>query len=320
MKRILLSISVLATLSVGTMNAQWVRYPSTGTSTGLAFSGGTAATAGVGSWGGYTPNFSENTCNTYAGEYWGGAGANSGAPKDSTNQVAYTLSGVQNGYDNPTGVAGATPCYATSSSFSVGLGGGTNLDLSATTDRHLTISVRSTVAFRAQLLMFNSSYAAVNSSTTRPYIDIVGDNVFHVYTMNFDTSVVTASINSVFLVAFLYDGTTALNGRVFIDGFAIGSAPSLTTDVKEAASMIASSKVYPNPVSDIANVELNLKSPATVKVILSDLMGKQVMTIKEGTFSSLSESFSVANLNKGMYTVNYYVNGAAAKAEMLMVK
>ncbi len=70
----------------------------------------------------------------------------------------------------------------------------------------------------------------------------------------------------------------------------------------------------------MANVELNLKSSSEVKVILSDLLGKEVMTIATGTMSSLSESFSVANLHKGIYTVNYFVNGSAAKAELLMVK
>jgi hypothetical protein len=93
----------------------------------------------------------------------------------------------------------------------------------------------------------------------------------------------------------------------------------VTTSLKGAES-IASSKLYPNPVSDMAKVELNLKSSSAVKVTLSDLMGKEVMTVADGTFSELTKEFSVSNLNKGIYTVNYFVNGSAAKAEMLMVK
>jgi len=57
-----------------------------------------------------------------------------------------------------------------------------------------------------------------------------------------------------------------------------------------------------------------------VKVTLSDVMGREVMTIAQGSMSSITQSFSVANLQKGVYTVNYFVNGAAAKAELLMVK
>jgi hypothetical protein len=93
-----------------------------------------------------------------------------------------------------------------------------------------------------------------------------------------------------------------------------------TTAVSAAQANISSTKVYPNPVSDMVNVEMELKSSSAVKITLTDLMGKEVMTIANGNMSSLNESFSVANLNKGIYTVNYFINGSAAKAEMLMVK
>ncbi len=90
--------------------------------------------------------------------------------------------------------------------------------------------------------------------------------------------------------------------------------------VSAAQATISSTKLYPNPVSDMVNVEMELKSSSTIKITLTDLMGKEVMTIANGTMSSLNESFSVANLHKGLYTVNYFINGSAAKAELLMVK
>ena len=114
----------------------------------------------------------------------------------------------------------------------------------------------------------------------------------------------------------------ALNAATFsIDNFKIGDQTTLvSTSVSAANTNIASSKIYPNPTADNARVELELKSASNVKVTLSDVMGKEVMTISEGTVSSLSQDFSVANLNKGIYTVNYFVNGASAKSELLMVK
>jgi hypothetical protein len=93
-----------------------------------------------------------------------------------------------------------------------------------------------------------------------------------------------------------------------------------TTAVSAAQANISSSKLYPNPTSDMANISLELKSSSDVKVTLTDLMGKEIMTIANGNMASLNESFSVANLHKGIYTVNYFINGSAAKAEMLMVK
>lgn len=109
----------------------------------------------------------------------------------------------------------------------------------------------------------------------------------------------------------------AFNGTVSIDYIYIGAAPTSTND---ASSLIASSKLYPNPTNDNAKVELNLNSTSDVKITLSDVMGKEVMTIAQGTYASLNETFSVADLNKGIYTVNYTVNGAPAKSELLMVK
>lgn len=106
-------------------------------------------------------------------------------------------------------------------------------------------------------------------------------------------------------------------GSFTLDNLAIGG---VTSGVNDAASQIASSKLFPNPVSDMANVSLNLKSAQNVKVTLSDAMGKEVMNITEGTFTELNKSFDVSNLSKGVYTVNYFINGAAAKSELLMVK
>ena len=109
------------------------------------------------------------------------------------------------------------------------------------------------------------------------------------------------------------------NGTISITGLKAGS--SLTAINSSAAALVASTKLYPNPVSDQANVQLDLVTPSDVKVSLSDMMGREVMTIAQGnSMSSVTQSFSVANLQKGIYTVNYFVNGAAAKSELLMVK
>jgi hypothetical protein len=98
------------------------------------------------------------------------------------------------------------------------------------------------------------------------------------------------------------------------------TANATATSVSSVQSFIADSKVYPNPTSDMANLELSLKSESAVKVILSDLMGKEVMTIAEGNYSTLNQSFSVAVLSRGIYTITYFVNGASSKSELLMVK
>jgi len=107
-------------------------------------------------------------------------------------------------------------------------------------------------------------------------------------------------------------------GTSYSDTSSVTVSPA--TSVTAAQANISSSKLYPNPTSDMANIELNLLSTSDVKVTLTDVMGKEVMTVASGTMASLSQAFSVANLHKGIYTVNYFVNGSAAKAELLMVK
>ncbi len=123
-----------------------------------------------------------------------------------------------------------------------------------------------------------------------------------------------------FTIDYIQIGGNSENIEVLAAGGG-GDTSSVVASTNSAlAAKIASSKIYPNPVSDFAKVELNLKSASSVKVTLSDLMGKEIMTIAEGTFAELSREFSVANLNKGMYNVTYLIDGKAAKAEMLMVK
>jgi hypothetical protein len=90
--------------------------------------------------------------------------------------------------------------------------------------------------------------------------------------------------------------------------------------VRHASKYIAGSKMYPNPVTDVAKIELELNSVSDVKITLSDLMGKEIKVITETKTSNVQEYFDVAGLAKGLYTVSYYINGEPAKADLLMVK
>ena len=128
------------------------------------------------------------------------------------------------------------------------------------------------------------------------------------------------AVNKVTII--LKNSSTTANkvGIIHIAG-ALQAGSLVTAINSSAAALVASTKLYPNPVSDQANIQLDLVTPSDVKVSLSDMMGREVMTIAQGnSMSSVTQSFSVANLQKGIYTVNYFVNGAAAKSELLMVK
>lgn len=70
---------------------------------------------------------------------------------------------------------------------------------------------------------------------------------------------------------------------------------------------IGTVKITPNPVSDIATIELNLIEPESIKVYLTDLNGKLVksLTNNYSTFSKIHKlTFYKGSLASGMYFIN----------------
>ncbi len=62
--------------------------------------------------------------------------------------------------------------------------------------------------------------------------------------------------------------------------------------------------VYPNPVTDILNVELQIRDGVDYQLFVTDLMGKQVSDI-----SNNANFINVANLSSGMYFLNLRTKG-----------
>jgi hypothetical protein len=98
------------------------------------------------------------------------------------------------------------------------------------------------------------------------------------------------------------------------------NATAVTTAINNVQANISSYKLYPNPSTERVTVELELKSESDVKIALSDMMGREVITIAQGTMSSLKADFHVGSLSKGAYIITYLINGIPAKSELLMVK
>ncbi len=117
-----------------------------------------------------------------------------------------------------------------------------------------------------------------------------------------------------------YQGLKLTDLPIEIDYVRVGKCTRVAPIGIVDNSSVVSSNVYPNPTSDIANVSLDLKEVSDVKVTLVDIFGKEVKVVTEGKFSSVKESVNVSDLAKGIYTVNYSVNGSTVKAKLLMVK
>ncbi|MFN3404280.1 MAG: T9SS type A sorting domain-containing protein [Cytophagaceae bacterium] len=97
---------------------------------------------------------------------------------------------------------------------------------------------------------------------------------------------------------------------------------SMVSSAKDASSSISSSNLFPNPSTNLTSVEFNLVEASAVKVVITDMVGKEMDVIFEGNLPAglRTESFDVSGYNKGTYCVNYYINGKPAKMQMLMVK
>ncbi len=131
------------------------------------------------------------------------------------------------------------------------------------------------------------------------------------------TSIVKVNFNFIGAKLSAAPWNNKFKGNFGIDNLTVGGA---LAGINNPAENIASSIIYPNPSSETAMVELNLNTPSNVKVTLTDMMGREAAVVAQGKMSDLKQSIDVSTLAKGLYTVNYFLNGVRAKAELFMVK
>ncbi|MCA1751048.1 MAG: M43 family zinc metalloprotease [Cryomorphaceae bacterium] len=93
----------------------------------------------------------------------------------------------------------------------------------------------------------------------------------------------------------------------YIDNFTIGS--SLVSVEDEGA--LGETKLFPNPASDFAQLELKLNTPSEVSVRVFDITGKQVQNVRSQMLpTGLSQiRLETGSLGAGMYTVKVLGNG-----------
>ena len=100
------------------------------------------------------------------------------------------------------------------------------------------------------------------------------------------------------------------NGAVGKDTMTVTVALEKTSPVRLTAKS-SNLTVYPNPVHDITNLEVNTdKNNTNVKILITDMTGKAVYT-KEfvSTTSYIRQQIDMSNLIKGVYIVSVYFDG-----------
>ena len=216
--------------------------------------------------------------------------------------------------------SGASPSFGFDFNYSDGTATSTVVDMTLAGNQKFAFTYQNDAGtdFPVAIQLYDRSYTG--KLTNYPYT-LLADGASHTVNLDLSTYISPgADMSNIFQVSFVYvSDTKSPNFGVSLANITLGGN-AVATSTQKASALVASSKIYPNPSSDQMNLDLNLVSQSDVKVTLSDMMGREVMTIAQGSMQSVSQTFSVANLQKGMYTANYYVNGAAAKAELVMVK
>lgn len=323
MKKLLLFTA--AALTMGLVNAQM-----TVTSTGVTFTGNTPPSGSqTGYFYTYQPNngggtfYIDGGCST-AGAQPGDVGGFDPTVYDATTAASSRPGVIFYGGMIRTVYYG-TPCAPQYPSFgfhtgsaSGGIASGANVDLSLAANQKIKFTYQSDLAVTLSLQLFDQTYTSKLNSGAN--ISLLGDGVQHTITLDFSSYIQGgADMTNVRQISLTYTSDVASgNFGISLADIQVGSAVVAATN--KAAANITGSKLYPNPVSDVANIELDLISTSDVKVTVSDMMSKEVAVIADGKYTSVKKSLDVTSFAKGIYTVNYFINGAPAKAEMLVVK
>lgn len=113
-------------------------------------------------------------------------------------------------------------------------------------------------------------------------------------------------------------GADAGPSTLSVDHLRVGGLPLSVS----GTSVIASSVLFPNPSNGQTFTEFNLKEGSDVKIIITDMTGRQLDVVLEGKLNAGTHTseFNVSNYVNGVYYVNYYINNEPSKMQMLMVK
>jgi hypothetical protein len=262
----------------------------------------------------YTENFNQAVAS--GDYYWSWHDASnptiSNINKVSSGELQMTLTG-----------AGGTGVDNNAIYFTLyGNSGDTLIDMSS--HKTITFTMKSTVNVTVRLDVRSDSndvYATDKYPVTQ---NLVGDGSYHILTFDFNNKFINWQNNLVdsteihsLVLNFNRNVSPAATGTVTFDQFKIGQ---VVTGINKATQNIASSCLFPNPSSGNTNINLTLKETAKVKVVLTNALGQEVQVIADKTANVLNESFNVSGFAQGMYNVTYYLDGAPAKSELLMVK
>jgi hypothetical protein len=97
----------------------------------------------------------------------------------------------------------------------------------------------------------------------------------------------------------------------YIPDFSFINADFTSVGIDQDCSELTSVKLYPNPVKDIAIVSVNLPQQAIVSAEITNLFGRQLISLDKGYMEAGIQQFSIdaGNLAAGIYFIIVVING-----------
>ena len=113
-----------------------------------------------------------------------------------------------------------------------------------------------------------------------------------------------------------FTATSDFGNMMYLDNILVNDQEISQVGIEEVA--LASVKFYPNPASDILNVELNLEAATDVSVNLINELGQVVLTSNTVTMDKVE--LNVSELANGVYTVKVLVDNKVVVKRISIVK
>jgi len=108
---------------------------------------------------------------------------------------------------------------------------------------------------------------------------------------------------------FFDDDSHLWEGAAFTDKTSAELAYDITIDIPEE-NVMNGVNIYPNPVTQSANIDFTLNRKSNVNIAVFDLLGRNVLNLYKGEMNSGNQNIQMdaSTLNKGVYFVRFQLN------------
>ena len=114
------------------------------------------------------------------------------------------------------------------------------------------------------------------------------------------------------------EGTSGYGNNIFVDAIQMRTVNDVGVNELTRSLQFG---LFPNPTDGVANVNFTLNDAADVKIVVNDILGKEVMVVKNDNLPAGEQSVAIngqQQLGQGIYFVNLSVNGAKMSRKLVI--